>query len=212
MTLERFAALDAIPNIKAAFLGRVPGIDVDGAREEVLERLQRAHRKAADGAGFVGMPFATAEQVHGNHIAIIAQDPVFPAPGADGLITSTRKLCLAVYVADCAAVFLADRQGRTIALVHSGKKGTEQNIAGRAVGLLQSHFGIDPADLVAVISPCIRPPHYEIDFAAEIRHQLQGVGVVSDDRTCTASHPERYYSYRLEKGRTGRMLALLALG
>lgn len=211
MTPEVFAVLDTIPNLRAAFLGRVPGINVDGEREEVLQRLQDAHREAADNAGFLGMPFATAEQIHGNHVAIVDHSSTFPALGADGLITAAPRLCLAIYVADCAAVFLADRHGRAIALVHSGKKGTEQNITGRAVKLLQSNFGIELPDLVAVISPCIRPPHYEIDFAAEIRHQLQGVGVVSDDRTCTATHPERYYSYRREKGRTGRMLALLAM-
>jgi copper oxidase (laccase) domain-containing protein len=211
MTAETFPVLENIPNVHAGFLGRVPGIDVDGEREEVLLRLREAHRNAANEAGFRGMPFAKAEQIHGNHIAVVDRTSVFPVPGADGLITSTHGLCLAVYVADCAAVFLADRRGRAIALVHSGKKGTEQNIAGRAVSLLQSRFGIDPCDLIAVISPCIRPPHYEIDFAAEIRRQLSGVGLVSDDRLCTASHPARYYSYRREKGRTGRMLALLAL-
>ncbi len=211
MTPEVFPALAAIPNIRAAFLGRVPGIDVDGEREEVLLRLQDAHRAAADSAGFLGMPFATAEQIHGNHIAMVDHASVFPARGADGLMTATPGLCLAIYVADCAAVFLADRHRRAIALVHSGKKGTEQNIVGRAVNLLKSNFGVEPSDLVSVISPCIRPPHYEINFAAEIRHQLEGVGVVSDDRTCTATYPERYYSYRREKGRTGRMLALLAM-
>jgi copper oxidase (laccase) domain-containing protein len=211
MTAETFPVLESIPNLRAAFLERVPGIDVDGEREEVLLRLREAHRKAADGAGFRGMPFATAEQIHGDHIAVVDGTSAFPVPGADGLITSAHGLCLAIYVADCAAVFLADRLGRAIALLHSGKKGTAQNIAGRAVGLLQSRFGIDPCDLVAVISPCIRPPQYEVDFAAEIRHQLSGVGLISDERLCTASHPSRYYSYRREKGRTGRMLALLAL-
>ncbi len=209
MTL--FSAFDSIPNLQAGFLERMPGIDVDGEREEVLLRLRDAHRTLADSTGFSGMPFATAEQIHGNHIAVVDHTSAFPAPGADGLITAASKLCLAIYVADCAAVFLADCHRRAIALVHSGKKGTEQNIVGRAVGLLHSNFGIPPSELVAVISPCIRPPHYEIDFAAEIRRQLEGVGVVSDELLCTASHPDRYYSYRREKGRTGRMLALLAL-
>ena len=63
------------------------------------------------------------------------------------------------------------------------------------------------------LSPCIRPPHYEVDFAAEIIRQARAAGVeqVHDSGRCTASDPARYYSYRAEKGRTGRMLALLAL-
>jgi copper oxidase (laccase) domain-containing protein len=63
------------------------------------------------------------------------------------------------------------------------------------------------------LSPCIRPPHYEIDFAAEIVRQCRAAGVnhVHDCNICTACDLARYYSYRVEKGKTGRMLALLAL-
>ena len=35
---------------------------------------------------------------------------------------------------------------------------------------------------------------------------------VVDCGDCTGANPDRYYSYRMEQGRTGRMLALLALG
>jgi hypothetical protein len=63
------------------------------------------------------------------------------------------------------------------------------------------------------LSPCIRPPHYEIDFAAKILRQCREVGVkeVHDCGVCTACDLQNYYSYRAEKGRTGRMLALLAM-
>jgi copper oxidase (laccase) domain-containing protein len=66
---------------------------------------------------------------------------------------------------------------------------------------------------VVQLSPCIRPPHYEIDFAAEIVRQCRELGVtaVHDCGVCTACDLARYYSYRAEKGRTGRMLAFLAL-
>ena len=39
-----------------------------------------------------------------------------------------------------------------------------------------------------------------------------GVAEVVDCGDCTGANPDRYYSYRMEQGRTGRMLALLALG
>ena len=41
--------------------------------------------------------------------------------------------------------------------------------------------------------------------------QEDGVTRVFDSDENTAGNPEKYYSYRMEKGRTGRMLALLAL-
>lgn len=213
VTYESFPALDAIPGIRAAFTGRVPGLDVCTEREEALQRLEPLHVQAAAEAGFAGMTFATAEQIHGNLVAAISRDSLFPVPGADGLITTTPGICLGIYVADCAAIYLVDRKSRGVALVHSGKKGTELGIGSIAAGALCAATGAAPSDLVAQISPCIRPPHYDVDFAAEIVRQLQAFGIddVVDCGTCTASRPDLYYSYRREKGRTGRMLALLAL-
>ncbi|CAN5508350.1 hypothetical protein BH18VER2_BH18VER2_10590 [soil metagenome] len=67
--------------------------------------------------------------------------------------------------------------------------------------------------MIVQLGPCIRPPHYEIDFAAEIVRQARRAGAaqVHDSGLCTASDLAHYYSYRAEKARTGRMLALLAL-
>jgi copper oxidase (laccase) domain-containing protein len=209
--VETFPALDALSFLRAAFLQRAPAIDVQTDRATVLDRLQSVHRATADSAGFAGRPFATAEQVHGAEV-IRVNGPAC-APGADALLTSSRSVCLAIYVADCAAVYLADRHGRGIGLVHSGKKGTELGIVPAAIRKMGVEFGCAPADLIVQISPCIRPPHYEVDIAAEIIRQARAAGVtaVQDCGTCTASHPDRYYSYRREKGKTGRLLALLAL-
>jgi copper oxidase (laccase) domain-containing protein len=213
MTTESFPALDAIPRIRSGFTRRVAGLDVCVERELALKRLQAAHREALADAGLQSLTFATADQVHGHHVARVSASSVFPVPDTDGLLTTVPGVCLGIYVADCAAVFLADRKARGIALVHSGKKGTEQNISSAAIEALCAASGASPSDLVAQISPCIRPPHYEIPFAAQIVLQLQvaGVGEIHDSGTCTASHPADYYSYRREKGLTGRMLAFLAI-
>ena len=210
---ESFSALDAIPGIRAAFTRRVPGLDVCVEREEALERLQRSQLQAIADAGLGAMTFATAEQVHGNRVAEVSVDSHFPIPSADGLLTTVPAISLGIYVADCAAVFLADRLARGIALVHSGKKGTELGVVAAAAKALCDATGATPSDLVAQISPCIRPPHYEIDFASEIVRQLTdlGIGTVRDCGICTASNPDMYYSYRMEKGRTGRMLAMMAI-
>ena len=100
-----------------------------------------------------------------------------------------------------------------VGLVHAGKKGTALGIVPAAIHRMTARFSTEPANLVAQLSPCIRPPCYEVDFAAELVAQCRAAGVlqVSDPGTCTATHPDRYYSYRREQGRTGRMLALLAL-
>lgn len=210
---ETFPALDAVPRVRAAFLRRAPGVDVRTDRDTALARLDAAHRLAMDAAGFAGMPLATAAQVHGCEVAPAGPSDHFPVAGCDGLLTTSPGLCLGIYVADCAAVYIADRLARGIALVHSGKIGTALGIVPRAIDRLCRACGAVPSDLIVQIGPCIRPPHYETDFAAEIANQAAATGVrtVHDCGSCTASDPAAYYSYRRELGKTGRMLALMAI-
>jgi copper oxidase (laccase) domain-containing protein len=206
---ETFPALDPLP-VRHAFLHRIPGLDVNAERAAAMERLARVHSEARAALGFPEA-FASAEQVHGNGVALVSGPGC--APGADALVTDRLDLCLGIYVADCAPVFIVDPVRRAIGLVHSGKKGTELAIARETIVAMQRFFGSTPGDLVVQIGPCIRPPHYEVDFASEIARQCQQSGVVAvhDCRANTAAHPLRYYSYRIERGRTGRLLALLAL-
>ena len=207
--MERHAALCA-----HAFLGRVPGVDVATEdRAEALARLDDAHRQARREAGLGDWPLATAAQVHGRELAVLTTVPDAPVPGVDGLLTDRPGLILGIYVADCGPVFLLDPVRRAIGLVHAGKKGTALGIVPAAIAAMTAHFGSRPADLVFQLGPCIRPPHYEVDFAADLLAQARRAGVtaVHDCGRDTAADPARYYSYRMERGRTGRMLALLAL-
>ena len=213
--VEFFPALDALSVVRHGFVGRLPGIDVATDRPVALDRLDGAHRAVREDLGLAKKFFATAEQVHGNEIVVIDSalrgDHCFE--GADGLITNQPEVSLGVYVADCCAVFLVDPIRRCLGLVHSGKKGTGLAIVEKAIREMRARFASAPRDLVVQLSSCIRPPHYEVDFAAEILRQARAAGVeqVHETRLCTACDLERYYSYRAEKGRTGRMLALLAL-
>lgn len=199
------------PVFRAAFLPRMPDIDVRTDRATALARLAPAHADFLRARGFDPDRLSTAEQVHGSGVAVADEGVLHP--GVDALITSKRNLALGIYVADCAAVYLADRQGRAVGLVHSGRAGTEMNIVGRAIEAMTEKFGVMPGDIIAEISPCIRPPLYETDFAAAIRAQAAaaGVGEVRDAGICTGRDTANYYSYRLERGQTGRMLAVLAL-
>lgn len=212
---EQFAALSALPQVAHGFTLRVPGIEMSHDKAEALARLDGVHREIRAEYGLGSAPFITAQQVHGDRIAVVDAgingDKCFES--CDGLITNQRGVCLGIYVADCCAVYLVDQRRGTIGLVHSGKKGTELGVVPIAIKAMADNFGSRASDLVVQLSPCIRPPHYEIDFAAEIARQCRGVGVtsVNDSGVCTACDLERYYSYRAEKGRTGRMLAFLAL-
>ncbi len=211
---EKFPALEA-PPVVHAFTQRVAGIELSNDRMEALARLDGVHRQVRAEAGLGQAPFVTAQQVHGDRIGLVeaASRDGECFQGCDGLMTNRRGVCLGIYVADCCAVYLVDPVRAAIALVHSGKKGTELGIVANAIKAMATHFGSSATDLVMQLSPCIRPPHYEIDFAAEIVRQCRAAGVtaIHDGGVCTACDLQRYYSYRAEKGRTGRMLAFLSL-
>lgn len=218
---EAFSFLDPIhrhPGIRAAWVERIEGVDVNCDRDGAMRNLRDTHQDKV--AAFAGAHarWWRAEQVHGHQVAVVpgageitAPDGLPVMPAVDGLITAEPGQVLSIYVADCGAIWLADKRSQAIGLLHSGKRGTESNILGQAVRLMGERFGSRAEDLVSVLSPCIRRPHYEIDFAADIAAQAEAAGI-SDFTDCglnTAVDPQRFYSYRMQHGKTGRMMALL---
>jgi copper oxidase (laccase) domain-containing protein len=211
---EQFAALRDIPFVRHAFTLRAPHIEVSPDKATALRRLDHLHAQVRDEIGMAGWPFVTAQQIHGAAIHLIDSDAVSHCvEGCDGLVTDRPGVCLGIYVADCCAVYLVDPVRRAIGLVHSGRKGTELAIASHALETMRRRLRCNPANMIVLLSPCIRVPHYEVDFAGAICAQCRQAGVaqVHDANVCTACDLERYYSYRAEKGNTGRMLALLGL-
>jgi copper oxidase (laccase) domain-containing protein len=219
---EQFSALSAIGICRHAFAQRIPEIDVSHDKAKVLKRLDAAHREIREATGVGEWPLFTAQQIHGNKIAVVDSELCSDSRvgcegreflGCDGIITNQRGIVLGVYVADCCAVYIVDPKTPAIGLVHSGRKGTELGVVTNAIGQMIERFDSNSGDMIVQLSPCIRPPHYEVDFAAEIIRQCResGVKTIRDSSVCTACDLRRYYSYRAEKGKTGRMLALLGL-
>ncbi len=208
-----FPLLDALPGFVHRFTLRHPTIPVDAERAEVVERLWAWHREQAEAMGFAPESLCIAEQVHGRGVAVVHEAPDQPIPQVDGIIAGRPGLLIGIYVADCGAIYLADPVSGAWGVLHSGKKGSELGIAEVGIRVMQEHFGAKPENIRVQLAPCIRPPAYEIDFAAQIRQSCLAAGIqpmhYQDCGICTSSDPARYYSYRQEKGRTGRMLALL---
>ncbi len=213
MDPQLWTTFPALTDLPHGFTLRHPTIDVAADRAEVLARLASWHGEIAGELGFSPGALRTATQVHGREVAAVDAASPSTTPDADGLITNTPGIVLGIYVADCCAVFLADRRTGAIGLVHAGKKGTELGIVPNAIRLMGENYGSRPEDITVQLSPCIRPPVFEVDFAADLRSQSLETGILPqhlhDGGVCTTSDSARYYSYRLEKGRTGRMLALL---
>jgi len=203
MKIETFAALK-LNGLRHGFSTRSQGS---------LDNLEAELFASFVSVGFPMSQAVQAEQPHGNRIQAVSAPSLTRVPEVDALATSTSRLPLIVRVADCGPVFFYDPVQHVIALAHSGRRGTEGNIVAETMACLQNTFHSHPENLIVQLGPCIRPPHYEIDFAAEIGRQARACGMrhYHDCGICTASHLERYYSYRAEKGKTGRMWAVLML-
>src|SRR5205085_7397304 len=122
--IERFPALQALRVCQSAFVRRVPGVDVTGDKSQALIRLEDAHYSARRALDMADWPLLTAEQVHGNRVAVIDSAILGDQhlAGYDGFITNQPRTALGVYVADCSAVYIVDPKTPAIGLVHSGKK------------------------------------------------------------------------------------------
>ena len=201
MNFLRFPELEARGLLHAFTLRSVPPL----ISADVPQILQEA-----------GLPkdYGMGEQTHGAGVAVVNQGgkgKVIPA--VDALITREKNLSLVIRVADCGPVWIWCGKTGAVGLVHSGRKGTEMGVVEVAVRKMKAEFGAEARDMVALLGPCIRPPHYEVDFAGEILRQLarEGVGQIVDTKFCTADDLGRFYSYRSEKGKTGRHYAVIAM-
>ncbi|MBI4058945.1 peptidoglycan editing factor PgeF [Candidatus Microgenomates bacterium] len=105
-----------------------------------------------------------AEQVHGNHVAIVGSvDRGDLILKTDALITADKNTPLFIRTADCVPIFLIDQKKKIVGLVHAGWKGTVQEITRITVNHMQDHFGSNPADLLVGMGPAIGSCCYEVD-------------------------------------------------
>lgn len=117
--------------------------------------VRENYQKAMDALDMPLHRLVRSRQVHRDDVLIaneaLAFDLYDPIPyEADGLITNIPNLPLMVYTADCIPVLLHDPKG-AIGAVHCGWRSTVMNILGKAVRMMNEHFGSNPADIHAAI-------------------------------------------------------------
>lgn len=174
------------------------------------------------------------DQVHGT---TVINATAASGAAADGAWTNEHGVVLAALTADCLPVFLCDRTGAQIALLHAGWRGLAAGIVEAGVRAL----GSPGAELLAWLGPAIGPLSYEVgeevrqaflsqdpgaaeafranangrwhaDLYALARRRLRALGVqaVFGGQRCTFLEEDRFFSHRRD-GRCGRMASLLWL-
>jgi YfiH family protein len=104
-------------------------------------------------------------QVHGCDVFAVATPGAGPSdlpPQVDALVTDRSDVALAVQVADCLPLLLADPRTGVVAATHAGWRGTADNVAGATVARLVREYGARPADLIAAIGPSIGPSCFQV--------------------------------------------------
>lgn len=171
-------------------------------------------------------------QVHGDRAVRI--DEQTESPEADASYTQQRHTVCAVLTADCIPLLVCNRDGTEVAAIHAGWQGLLVNVINASINALTS----SPEDLLVWMGPALSQKNFEMgneiyanflnanpDYASAFQRQnnkwyLDGyaiakkqlqdanVNAVYSGDYCTYDD-KRFYSYRRDRGNTGRMTSLI---
>jgi YfiH family protein len=172
---------------------------------------------------------ATLKQIHSNTV-LVADRPGLIGEG-DALITNRPGITLAIRTADCLPILIADPANRAVAAVHSGWRGTVQEIAPQTVQAMRDQFGSRPEDLVVVVGPGIggccfevgpevaekfgRSGRIKIDLVETLCRQMgRNDGTrrqFASSGMCTVCRADLFHSYRRDREAAGRMVSAIGI-
>lgn len=212
--------------IRHGFVVKRDGADID--EQQVYAALGSGRR------------LAVTEQTHSDRVAVVDGGfaDYFPRrAGADGLMTDQRGTVITIHAADCVPVLLAS--GAAAARVHAGWRGTARGIVRKAAGDFIERYRLEPADVCAVIGPCIEQSCYPVgaevadrfensvkrkhtdeawllDLRDANRGQLAAAGLrpehIHISPHCTRCDETLFHSYRREGKLRGTMIAFMEVG
>lgn len=141
--------LSALPGVRHGFATRRGRLQ--GVVPEPVARLQQVH-----GAEVLELPIEPARRTP------FLQPAVEQRPAADALHTDQPLATVAVAVADCMPILIADPRTGAVAAVHAGWRGLAAGVVENTVAALRAHYGSAATDLVVGIGPAIGPCCFEV--------------------------------------------------
>ncbi len=176
----KFPKWEEIKGIEHGFSTRIGGVstgiysslnfkdDAQDLKENVVENYKRlAQAQAVDVNKMV-----RSVQTHTSKVYVVREEDLGygvmrenKIVEHDALITNLADVTLICTYADCVPIYLVDTVHRAIGLVHSGWKGTVEEISSQTLLRMQEEYQTNPRDVVAAIGPCICDTCYEVDAA-----------------------------------------------
>jgi polyphenol oxidase len=178
---------------------------------------------------------ALQKQIHSDIISIIDKPGLIGE--SDAMITTLPNIGLAISSADCVPIFIYDKKNKLIAAVHSGWRGTKNQILKKTIESLFNRFNSKPENLIIYIGPSISQENYEVgeDVAKQFDEKYlmiledkifldvqkanidmlwnAGINEVQIERSSLCSFREKdlLHSYRRDGRNSGRALGLLVI-
>lgn len=239
LIFSQFSNLVAAESTRRGGVSKTPfaslnlGINTD----DKLENVCKNRRVFFEQLGISETQFASSYQVHGDKVQVVTAPG--RSEGFDALITNQPNVFVGVTVADCTPILVYDTQRQAVGAIHAGWRGTVAQIVLKTLQTMQAVYGTQPAHCYAYIGTCIDVCSFEVgeevseQFSNEFKRfdttlekylidlkkanaaQLEAFGVptsqIEISSFSTVTHNEYYFSYRLEKGQTGRMLAVIGV-
>ncbi|MET8949508.1 MULTISPECIES: peptidoglycan editing factor PgeF [unclassified Streptomyces] len=206
-------------------------LNLGGAVGDDAEAVRTNRELAAKSLGLDPGRVVWMNQVHGRDVAVVDEPwGARPVPEVDAIVTTRRDLALAVLVADCTPVLLADPVAGVVAAAHAGRPGMVAGVVPAAVRAMME-LGAEPSRIVARTGPTVCGRCYEVpeqmraevaavepaahaetswgtpavDVAAGVHAQLERLGVCdrAQSPVCTRESGD-HFSYRRDRT-TGRL-------
>jgi len=207
-------------------------------RQEILKALQRESKTSLD---FIvaNQTHSNHIQIIKKNMTLGWKSNSDTVKDCDALITNLSNVVLTILTADCVPILLYDPNRKVVAAIHAGRKGTQKRIVEKTVAKMVAKFACDVADIRAGIAPSIgqccyevgkdvakhfydhtkvckkRNSKYMLDLPEINKEQLLNSGIkeihIEMSDICTSCHATHYFSYRKEKGCTGRFMSMIAL-
>lgn len=238
---QQFSELIAVESNRHGGISKAPytSLNLGLFTEDKPENVQENRSRFFESLGIKSSRVAHSYQIHRDKILKVTRCKAYE--GYDALISSNKNSFMSVTIADCVPVLVYDAKNQAVAAIHAGWKGTVADITAKTIQMMQVEFNTNPADCYAYIGTCIDESSFEVDekvaetFAYEFKTlvkngrkvkffvdlkkanaaQLMKCGVpenqIEISKFSTVLDNQDYFSHRKEKGKTGRMMALIGV-